>query len=267
MQSEKPLILLCNDDGIFSPGLRAMAEAVADMGEILIAAPSVQQTSMGRSYPQTANAGIIKKVDYKVCGRELEAYSVEASPAAAVAHGVLEIAHRKPDLLLSGVNYGENLGCTITYSGTVGACLAAADFGILSIAFSRPSGLGEIRSAEYAEMDWSYSAKVVEFWTEKLLKDGCKIKAPILNINIPERADESMEYRFTFQSHKELYSYCDTEKRDFSKSYRISTKKNENFDNVELGSDIYVTCVEKRISVTPLNNDLTYKTVSGIAIL
>lgn len=145
MREDRPLILLTNDDGVHSPGLAALCEAVAPLGEVLIAAPATQQTSTGRSYPRGPEWGKIQAISLPMPWGEIPAFSVTASPAACVGHGVLELAPRKPDLCISGINYGENLGKTLTYSGTFGAALQAADFGIPTLAVSRATSYEQIR--------------------------------------------------------------------------------------------------------------------------
>lgn len=93
---------------------------------IIVAAPANQQTSMGRAFPRTDSLGIIQKKEICVNGKMQEGYGIYGSPAYAVDHGVLELAERKPDICLSGINYGENLGTNLTCSGTVGAILEAS---------------------------------------------------------------------------------------------------------------------------------------------
>ena len=96
----KPLILITNDDGIHSPGLAAAACAAADLADILIVAPHTQQTGMARAFPRTEDAGIIEEEWIQINGQEVRGYGVHGSPALAVAHGVLELAERKPDLCI-----------------------------------------------------------------------------------------------------------------------------------------------------------------------
>jgi len=86
----KPLILITNDDGIFSPGLFALAEVLADLGDLLVVAPAFQQTSMGRSFPKGEEIGIIKEVDLALPSGNIKAYSVHGSPSQAVSYGFLE---------------------------------------------------------------------------------------------------------------------------------------------------------------------------------
>src|SRR5712691_10490342 len=117
--THKPLIMLTNDDGIASPGLRALIHAVQPLGELLVVAPRHQQSATSRSYLQ--HIGETERHRLRVNGRTLIAYSIEVTPAQAVRHGLLRFAARKPHLLISGINYGENVGAGLTVSGTVGA--------------------------------------------------------------------------------------------------------------------------------------------------
>src|SRR5712692_6293628 len=107
MMTHKALIMLTNDDGIASPGLLALIHAVRTLGDLLVVAPRHQQSATSRSYVQ--NVGATETHTLIVDGTELTAYSVEATPAQSVRNGLLRFAPRKPDLLISGINYGENV--------------------------------------------------------------------------------------------------------------------------------------------------------------
>ncbi len=252
----KPLILLVNDDGIMSPGLIALSRAVAELGEVLVVAPWKQQTSMSRAYVGYENLGVIESVEEHVFGKDIKAFSVVGSPAHCVVYAVLEIAGRKPDLCISGINYGENLGKTISYSGTIGAALQAADFDINTIAVSRPAALHEI-NGEYAELDWSLAQKAAYIWAKKVLNHGMTECARILNINVPERLSDVYRQRLTVQSSKDMFIYEQPASRDFGKPYKIPSKKRQNFDDIEMNSDIWAVCVDGVVSVTPMKYDLT----------
>jgi len=125
---EKTQILLTNDDSINSPGLWAAAEALAPLGFVHVVAPRVQQTSMGRALPRESD-GIVEARAMTVNGKEWQVYAVGGSPAQAFLHGYYEVLGFKPDLVVSGINYGENVASGITISGTVGAALEAATLG------------------------------------------------------------------------------------------------------------------------------------------
>ncbi|MGD1822040.1 MAG: 5'/3'-nucleotidase SurE [Pleomorphochaeta sp.] len=259
MNNEKPLILLVNDDGILSPGLAALCEAVSKFGELLIVAPDRQQTSMGRSYPRHDNLGVVEEVEIITKKGEFKGYSVNSSPAYAVAYAVKEISTKKPDLCISGINYGENLGKTLSYSGTIGAALQAADFDIPTLAISRPTELDIINNRDYAPLNWDIAKKVISFWTDKVLKEGIPFKAPIININVPENPENLYDYKYTNQSKKELFEFIKPKERVMNKPYKLPSLKRTNFDDIEKGSDIYSVCVENITSVTPIEGDFTFK--------
>jgi 5'-nucleotidase len=127
-------ILVCNDDGIYSPGIAALAEVAAEFGTVRIVAPHVEQSSMGHAI---SSGRPLSYRSTKIVGPE--AYRVNGTPADCVALG----AHlwEKVDLVLSGCNLGFNIGNSIWHSGTLAAAKQAALLGIRGIAFSAPSGL------------------------------------------------------------------------------------------------------------------------------
>ena len=133
--TERPLILLTNDDGIRSPGLWAAAEALQGLGFVTVVAPREQASGTGRSMPITSD-GVICEETVEVGGKQWKVYAVGGTPAQAVQHGVLELMPRKPDLVVAGINYGENVGLGVTISGTVGAALEGAALGVPSMAVS-----------------------------------------------------------------------------------------------------------------------------------
>lgn len=128
-------ILLTNDDGILSPGLWTAAQALSELGFVHVVAPRDQFSGAGRSLPSTSD-GLIEARQVEVNGKSWTVYSVGGTPAQAVLHAVLEILPERPAIAVSGINYGENLGTAITVSGTVGAALEAASFGIPALAMS-----------------------------------------------------------------------------------------------------------------------------------
>jgi 5'-nucleotidase len=117
---EKPIqILLTNDDGIQSPGLWAAAGALSALGYVNVVAPRDQFSGAGRSLPSTSD-GLINPLQMQVNGKQWTVYSVGGTPAQAILHAICEILPVKPDLVVSGINYGENMGVGVTVSG--GGC-------------------------------------------------------------------------------------------------------------------------------------------------
>src|SRR4029450_5513089 len=135
MTKSKPQILLTNDDGILSPGLWAAASALSKLGFVTVTAPREQASGAGRSLPNTSD-GIIQEQRVQVNGQEWSVFSVGGTPAQTVLHAVYEVMKKKPDLVVSGINYGENVASGVTISGTVGAALEGASLGIPSMAVS-----------------------------------------------------------------------------------------------------------------------------------
>lgn len=253
----KPLILISNDDGVDSPGLKAMAEAVSGLGEILIAAPVFQQTSMGRAFPRSEGLGQIEERKLYLSGQQVTGYGVYGSPAYAVAHGVLELADRLPDICISGVNYGENLGTNLTCSGTVGAILEANTYGIPGIAFSVPAAVEVQRSNDYPVRDWCGVKEIVQYWTKKCLTEGMKYNATMLNINIPDPVPDKEKYCYTRQSSQGYFYFHKPGVRERTKAFELSSVIGYRREQLQEDDDIYAVCIRKVTSVTPLGHDLT----------
>jgi 5'-nucleotidase len=254
---KRPLILITNDDGVYSPGLWAVIESVNDLAELLIVAPITQQTSMGRSFSKGPDVGIIEKIILHIDGVDVIAYGVHGSPALAVSHGVLELSERKPDLCISGINYGENLGLSITCSGTVGAAFEADSHGIPSIAISRQADLNIQHSNEFVDLDWAACKFIIRKIVKEVLRSGFPSKVSILNINVPDKATELTEVRTTRQSRHNYSAFIQPEPRDFSKGYTLKARIDLNIEDIDQDSDIYAIAFDEVISVTPLTWDLS----------
>ena len=259
-KQRQPLILITNDDGIDSPGLWAAVEALCDLGELLIAAPHVQQTGMGRSFPHSEEGGVIDKVVRVVGDRSFTAYSIHGSPAQAVSHAVLELADRKPDLCVSGINYGENLGLSLTCSGTLGAAFESDSHGLPSIAVSRQADLSIQQSSEFVTLNWEASKHATFMVARKVLKEGMPEGVVILNVNIPDDATVNTPMRITAQSRLNYSVFIKPGKRDFDKSYRLTSKLDIDRTRTERNSDIYAFFYDKVISITPLTWRLSIET-------
>lgn len=253
----KPLVLITNDDGIQSPGLLALAEALLPLAELLIVAPESQQTNMGRGALKGPDVGQIHAVSLQVADQEIEAYAVNGSPAQAVAHALLELTERKPDYCISGVNYGENLGLAFTCSGTLGATFEADTFGIPSIAFSRTIPLEQQRSTEFVHMDWEMEKCHIQSIVGKVFDKGMPDGVRILNVNFPSGLTPNTEVRVTRQAYMSYGSYVTPQTRDFNKGIHLEWKLNEALSEVEPDTDIYAMYVDQVISVTPMSSSMS----------
>lgn len=253
----KPLILVTNDDGIFSPGLHAAAEAVSNLGELLIVAPRYQQTSMSRSLPSGENIGIIEEVTLTVGDHPYAAYAVHGSPALAVIYAVFELAPVKPTLCISGINYGENVGLTTMISGTVGAALEASVCAIPAIAVSREADLNLHRSDDYGTLDWAAAKHFTREIATRMLAHGLPPEISVLNVNVPANATPLTEIRPTIQSQQAHYYFTRITERDRSISYRPKVELIVDRDSLEPDSDIQGFLFDHVVTVTPLTNNLT----------
>lgn len=249
----KPLILITNDDGIRSPGLIAAAEAVADIGDILIAAPHTQQTGMGRAFPRMEDTGMIEEEAVEIRGWPVRAYGVHGSPAFAVAHGILELSGRRPDLCISGINYGENMGAVLTCSGTLGAAFEAVSHGVPAIAVSLEADLDIQRSNEFRAADFGPSMELLRIWTARVLEEGMPKHVDILNINVPAAPRHPGEYRITAQSRQNYFEFIRPGKRDLHRPFSLRSRLHVDEETLEKDSDIYAVYVDKTASVTPVN--------------
>ena len=243
--------MLTNDDGIQSPGLHALARAMMKLGEVLIVAPREQQTSMGRAF---AGSGRVRQVDYRVDGKRVRAYAVSASPAIAVRNAVLLYADRTPALLVSGINYGENVANGITISGTVGAALEGAALGVPALAVSQATPLNYHRS--YSDsINFACAAHVAEIFARRILTRGMPRGADVVNLNVPEGANRKTPWRWTRVSRN---SYFRSQVREGKRGKFLCGYEVDIVDQVpEQDSDVRAVVVDRVVSVTPLTFDLT----------
>jgi 5'-nucleotidase len=130
--SKRPLILVCNDDGIFSPGIRALAEVASEFGDVEIVAPDRQQSAVGHAITVTLPLRASSfQLDQKFHGQ-----AISGTPADCIKLAHDQLLDRKPDLIVSGINHGSNAGINILYSGTVSAATEGTILGYPSIAVS-----------------------------------------------------------------------------------------------------------------------------------
>jgi 5'-nucleotidase len=163
-------ILVSNDDGVYSPGILALAEVASEFGQVRVVAPDVERSSMGHAI--TASRPLsYRPTNITTNSRNITAYRVNGTPADCVALG----AHQweKVDLVLSGLNMGLNLGNAIWHSGTLAAAKQAALLGLRGIALSAPAG---------AEPDF----EPFKPWIRQVLKTLLTDRTPLLvNVNLP----------------------------------------------------------------------------------
>jgi 5'-nucleotidase len=165
-------ILVSNDDGIFSPGIKALGLAMRALGEVYVVAPDVEQSAVGHGI--TVRRPLRFKHTQSAGFGEIPAYRVDGTPADCVVLGVRLLG--RPDLLVSGINIGVNLGLDLTHSGTVAAALEGTSLGIPSIAFSLDTSGEELDFTEAA----LWAQRLARLVAEKGLPRGI-----FLNVNFP----------------------------------------------------------------------------------
>ncbi len=257
---EQPLILVTNDDGIHSPGLHAAIEALADLGELLIIAPTRQQTGMSRSLPPTFD-GRIYPLKLEHNGRLYHAYHLDGSPAQCVLYGVLDCAGRTPSLVVSGVNYGENLGNSTMVSGTVGAALQGGDMGIPSLAVSLETKK-EYHYNHGQDVDWRGARHWLRTFARlALTATPWPEDVSVLKIDIPATATAETPWRLTRQSRFPYYISLPTHRNRPEEPSVMDYEVQVDASQVEPDSDIYAFAVDRVVSVTPLSANLTARIV------
>lgn len=227
-------ILITNDDGIYSPGIAALAKAASKFGEVRIVAPDVEQSSMGHAVTHS------RPLSYKKSPIEfggLEAYRVNGTPADCVALGT-HLA--KTDIVLSGINMGPNLGNSMWHSGTLAAAKQAVLLGIRGIALSTPVGK--------TEPDFEMLAPYVEKTLSILLQTT---ELALFNVNLPQ---QSKGIKWTRQSVR-LYDGHIVPGTDpmGRKHYWFTVSA---LEPAEEGTDRWAV-ENDYVSITPLRLDLT----------
>ncbi|RLC63086.1 MAG: 5'/3'-nucleotidase SurE [Chloroflexota bacterium] len=250
-----PLIVVTNDDGIASPGLRAAVQAALPLGELLVVAPDRQWSGAGRSMPQGPE-GRISRYPLEVDGQPVTAYQVDASPASVVLHALLELIPRRPALLISGINYGENLGTDVTISGTVGAALQGAALGIPALAASLQTPK-ETHTNPSDSVDFTAAIHFTRLFARRLLTASLPFDVDLLKLDVPSDATPETPWRLTRVSRHVYFVPVPPQRTSLAEPARIDYAPLAHPERTEPDSDIYALAVDRVVSVAPLSLDLT----------
>ena len=240
-----PLILICNDDGIHAPGIKALAEAMDGLGELHVVAPQEEQSGVSQAIT-IRHPVRVKDVPFEVASGPIQAFAVSGTPADCVKLAVDQLLPRKPDLVVSGINQGPNAAINVMYSGTVSAALEASILGIDAVAFSLCAWLG----GDYAPSQ-VFARKIAATVLEEGLPAGV-----LLNVNIPNLPlDEIRGVSVTRQA-KSRWEEAFVERKDpFDQTYYWLTGTFVNLD--EMDHTDYAAIEQGYVSVTPVQHDLT----------
>lgn len=246
--SQKPLILVTNDDGIFAPGITALAKIASKFGDIVVVAPDKPQSGMGHAI--TINSTIrIQKSHYH---KALMEYSCSGTPVDCVKMAVNHILKKRPDLVISGINHGSNSSINVIYSGTMSAAIEGALEGTPSIGFSL---------CDYSiEADFAQAEKFIEKIIEQTLKNGMP-KGVCLNVNIPKlKAEDIKGIKVVRQAKANWVERFDERKDPYGRDYYWLTGEFVNFEPESLDTDEWALS-NGYISVVPTQADLTAHSV------
>lgn len=240
---KKPTILISNDDGIESEGIRALWREIRKFAEVIVVAPHSQQSAVGHSI--TVSSPI--RARKEIIDKSFHGYAVEGSPADSVKLAVRNLLKgKKIDLLLSGINHGANTAINIIYSGTVSAATEGTILGIPSIAFSL---------ASFTSNDFSIAAKFASQISKIVLKKGLP-NGTLLNVNIPAVPKSEIKGVLVTRQGKSYWddkyeARIDPNKREYFwlTGKMASLDKTLEFDQKAIE--------ENYISITPIQYDLT----------
>lgn len=257
MGKQRYQILLTNDDGIKSPGLWAAAEALSALGYVTVAAPREQSSGAGRSLPVGFD-GRIQPEMLKIGGQEWKTYAIGGTPAAAVMHGVLEVMDERPDLIVSGINYGENPGSDITMSGTVGAAIEGASLGIPSIAISlQLENVNKDYLSYSSEFNFPAAAHFTRLFAGMMLEKQFPGEVELLNINVPHAATPETPWRLTRLARYRYFNPYIDRNGDWNQPADVKANIQVKPEDVPPDSDIRALIFDRVVSVTPLTLDMT----------
>lgn len=172
MTNQRPLILVCNDDGIYAPGIQALIEVMQELGEILVVAPDSPQSGMGHAI--TINSTL--RVNRITNTEGIVKYACSGTPVDCIKMAINKLAERPISLVVSGINHGSNSSINVIYSGTMSAAVEGCIEGIPSIGFSL---CNYSYDADF-ESCKPYVKKIAQLVLERGLPDGV-----CLNVNIP----------------------------------------------------------------------------------
>lgn len=231
------LILITNDDGVYSPGLRALAAAMAQLGEAVIVAPDRNRSAVGHALT----------LEHPLRAEEIEpgVFAVDGTPTDCVNLGIHGLMMQRPDLVVSGINSGSNLGDDITYSGTVSAALEASLMGIPAIAVS-------LDARSFAPEDLAVAVDFMRVLARRVVRKGLPPET-FLNVNIPSGGCRGVE--ITRQGKRRYGQAVIVNEDPRGRKYYWIGGSSIGFEDIP-GTDCWAVA-KGCISVTPLHTNLT----------
>jgi len=236
-------ILLTNDDGIFADGIYALFREMKQLGEVIAIAPASEQSAVGHAITLW-NPLRINQVNRH---GEFFGYAVNGTPADCVKLAVHAIMDERPDVIVSGINLGANIGTAVIYSGTVSGATEGAILGIPSIAISL---------ATFSNPDFSAAAKFARKLTSTVVEKGGLPQGILLNVNVPAVAESEIAgVEITRNSESRFEDIFEKRLDPRKRVYYWSAGVEQTYDLRE-GTDSAALRGNK-ISVTPIHFDMT----------
>ncbi len=235
--------LLTNDDGCASPGLIALASAIREVAETFVVAPEHERSAA--SHAITLHKPL-RAVPVRLGDTGVPAWATNGTPADCVVLGVLDLLESPPDVVVSGINLGANLGMDLIYSGTVSGAVEATLFGIAAVAIS---------VAGFEDVHWQPAARFAAGLVQEVRRRGLP-RDTFLNVNLPNRpASELRGVEVTRQSARRYVNRLEKRSDPRGRAYYWLTGAAEEVQHAP-GTDARAVA-EGRISVTPLRLDMT----------
>jgi len=238
MTSERPRILITNDDGYHADGIIALENALSEIGDVYVVAPASEMS--GASHSLTLARPLrIRQIDARH-------WTVDGTPTDCVTLALNKIIppEERPHICASGINHGPNLGDDATYSGTVAGALEATILGVPGLAFSLVA---------YRSHDFNESLSVAKAITQRALNEGVPPNT-LLNINVPKGAPRGI--KVTKQGFKNARPIISEHIDPRGKPYYWIGENRIGFHADEGGTD-FEAVDEGFVSVTPMRSDLT----------
>ncbi len=250
MIKEKPIILVTNDDGIYAPGILALYEAMAELGEVHVVAPDSERSAVGHAITISDPLRVWEiERNGKFFG-----YAVNGTPADCVKLGVKAILNQPPDVVVSGINQGPNTAINVLYSGTVSAATEGTLMGIPSMAFSLTS---------FRNKDFTFAAKFARYLVTIVLEKGLP-PGTMLNVNIPPLPEAEIKgVKITRQGRARYEEYFDKRVDPWNRNYYWLSGKKLLLDSDPDVDDVAV--MENFVAITPIQFDMTdYKAMNNL---
>ena len=246
MPRNRKHVMVTNDDSVQSDGIVALARAVSKKADVSIVAPEQPQsaTALSLTFHKPLRVAKVRRAEF-------DCYAVSGSPGDCVMIGVNKLLPKRPDLVISGINIGDNYSLQdILASGTVAAALESAITGIPAIAFSMEVGEDAMFALEYNQPDFSKAAVIAAEIVEDVLEHGMPPGTAILNVNFPANVDSTNAIALTEIGRRKYTDKVLVRKDPRGRAYYWLF--GERLSHFPPKSDAEAVLLEKKVSISPM---------------